>query len=559
MKAINSILSLFLLLQFASTANANEMPRERLYMQTDKDLYLAGELIRIKLISTDTEGKVFDLSKVGYIELTGEAESPIQTKVELDRGVGEGWIALPTHLTSGNYRLVAYTRYMRNEGEKVFFEKSISVINAFLPDMTQSLVIDTLLTTEDIHTRDNTVTLKTNRAFYTRRDMGQVQIEGLPENVRTLSVTISGKSFHMGHPAKDIRRFYPVHNNNATAFTLDYLPEYEGPIITGQMIDVNSGEPRTAINTVPLLSFVGDKIRLFSGNVDDKARVTYYTKGVSGTEEMVTKVLSPVDEQFRVDIQSAFAELTPKAPTPLQWNPAWNEQVLHRSIGLQVQHHFLPDSLSKTETSDPIFSWKPYRVYPLDEYTRFTTMEEVVVEILAAIRFRRINNKRIMSVFMEEGSAYAVGNSLVLLDGIPITDHEIIFRYDPLKIKTVEVYMGNYLFGGQMFAGIISMQTYNNDYPGLTLHNSTQFFDHPGPAGHRHFYSPVYDSQEERNNRLPDYRHTLLWIPEIPIENSTSIVIPFSTSDLPGEYVVTVEGLTTDGLPIYARSPIKVE
>ena len=55
----------------------------------------------------------------------------------------------------------------------------------------------------------------------------------------------------------------------------------------------------------------------------------------------------------------------------------------------------------------------------MDEYTRFTTMEEVVIEFIPGLRFRKMDGVRRLAVLTEERIGYTIGNSLVLLDGIP--------------------------------------------------------------------------------------------------------------------------------------------
>ncbi|MCC8142770.1 MAG: hypothetical protein LUD02_06020 [Tannerellaceae bacterium] len=85
-----------------------------------------------------------------------------------------------------------------------------------------------------------------------------------------------------------------------------------------------------------------------------------------------------------------------------------------------------------------------------------------------------------------------------------------------------------------------------------------QFFDYEGTQPYRSFYAPSYVTEEERKSRIPDYRHTLLWIPEVNTGGQSSLVIPFTTSDLPGEYLVKIEGITSDGQPVYAAKKIKV-
>ena len=148
-----------------------------------------------------------------------------------------------------------------------------------------------------------------------------------------------------------------------------------------------------------------------------------------------------------------------------------------RSVGLQVLHAYRSDSLVREKAEKPWFQWQPDWSYLLDEYTRFTTMEEVVIEFIPGLRFRKMDGVRRLAVLTEERIGYTIGNSLVLLDGIPITDHKIIFKYDPLKIRKIDVYKGKYVFGGQIFDGIASFSSYEHNYPGLVVDNSTQFFD----------------------------------------------------------------------------------
>jgi hypothetical protein len=51
-------------------------------------------------------------------------------KLQLSKGTAAGDFALPDTLQAGNYRLRAYTNYMRNAGSEYFFDEAISIINS---------------------------------------------------------------------------------------------------------------------------------------------------------------------------------------------------------------------------------------------------------------------------------------------------------------------------------------------------------------------------------------------------------------------------------------------
>lgn len=243
----------------------------------------------------------------------------------------------------------------------------------------------------------------------------------------------------------------------------------------------------------------------------------------------------------------------------MRLNPAWQDELVKRSVGLQVLHAYRSDSLVREKAEKPWFQWQPDWSYLLDEYTRFTTMEEVVIEFIPGLRFRKMDGVRRLAVLTEERIGYTIGNSLVLLDGIPIVDHEVIFKYDPLKIRKIDVYKGKYVFGGQIFDGIASFSSYEHNYPGLVVDNSTQFFDYEGTQAQRIFYMPAYRTEAEKRSPVPDFRHTLLWRPDIRTAGESSISIPFTTSDLTGDFTITIEGLTQTGEALYATEQFQVK
>ena len=104
--------------------------KERIQVQTDKDFYLAGEKMGLKLYGTDTEGKALPFSRVAYVELLGDKDNAVRLKVEMNNATGEALMQLPYTLSSGIYDLVVYTRWMRREGEQVFSRQKIGIFNS---------------------------------------------------------------------------------------------------------------------------------------------------------------------------------------------------------------------------------------------------------------------------------------------------------------------------------------------------------------------------------------------------------------------------------------------
>ena len=623
--------------------------RERIYVQTDKHLYLAGEPILMKLLTTNTEQIPLVFSKVAYVELIGDSVARLQIKVELTDGTGSGRILLPADLPTGYYRLFAYTQYMRNEGANVFFEKNIAVLNTFQSGyypVEEEMAEEYHSPTETpLASRDNTeggVSFQSDKATYTTRDCGELILNGLPEDMHTLSVSIAGKEI-VPVAETDASLFRKNMTKKTTGFSNRFFPEYEGHIVTGKIIDNQIGnvifeeilpattdkmiieEPQndqfkildsllyalkrntfderiqkniqniiatveqlkadeqkkfienqinfeavsdelreTSENNlwmvVPVLSFPGDGIRFFPGQKTETDDVRFFTSGISGMNEIATVVYS-ADDQYRVDIQSPFVTRYVPEPMPtLHIDSAFYGQLLARSVALQVFRYFSDDLSENQKISESYLKMKPSMSYPLDEYTRFTTMREVFIEFIVGARFRRNAGKQEMSVFVKRGNNYNYGTMpLVLLDGVPISNHDAIYNYDPLTVERINIYYGPCTLGGYIFDGIIELITYRRLHADLKLTKSSQITTYEGPQLPYRLNTPNYSEEKNRRSRMPDGRHTLLWKPDVRTDGKTSIRLPFDTSDLTGEFKATVEGITKDGQFIFATAMFKVE
>ena len=553
---IHTIFIIILLLHSINVLSENTV-RERVYVQTDKQTYISGELLWMKMYLTDETGKPSSFSKIGYVEILDETSSQVQAKLDIVDGIGEGRMELPVSLPTGFYVMKAYTRNMRNEGEQVFFDKTIAIINTFRADAT--------VKTDTTHIAENSssspaenLTIVAEQS-YKPRTSSEVKILNLPENIHSLSVSIAGKDLVQGN--SDIMSWHSrLSSNTGIPFNNDFLPEYEGHIIRGKIVNIETNQPATGEDKIfSLLGFIGDGVRLFGGRIDNGADINFITTQIAGTHEMAISTITSSNNRYRINIETPFESHSERNIPEFRLNRDWEDQLLRRGVGLQVLSAYTADSMSLVDTTYTHFQYKADRSYVLDEYTRFTSMEELVIEFMRSLRFRFYNGKRYLSVLVDDLGTLTIGSSVVLLDGIPIMDHNIIYNYNPLLIKKVEVFKNWIVFGGMHFEGLVSITTYKNDYPGLVTDGTTNIFDYEGTQVHRYFYSPSYGRQSKKNDMIPDYRHTLLWMPEVKTGGQQSLSIPFSTSDLTGDFMITVEGITKDGKVVRGESFFIVE
>ncbi len=102
---------------------------EKAYLQFDKPFYTTGDTIYFKAyVTAGDRHELSGISGVLNVDLINTANKVDQfIKLQLQNGLAWGDFTLPDSLPKGNYRIRAYTNWMRNDGDAAFFEQIIPV------------------------------------------------------------------------------------------------------------------------------------------------------------------------------------------------------------------------------------------------------------------------------------------------------------------------------------------------------------------------------------------------------------------------------------------------
>lgn len=109
-----------------------EYVQEKVHLHLDKPYYAIGDNIWFKAYVVGSEDhRLSNISRILYVDLINEKDSIKQSlRLPVNAGLAWGDFTLSDSLKEGNYRIRAYTRWMRNFGEEYFFDKTIRIGNS---------------------------------------------------------------------------------------------------------------------------------------------------------------------------------------------------------------------------------------------------------------------------------------------------------------------------------------------------------------------------------------------------------------------------------------------
>jgi hypothetical protein len=343
-------------------------------------------------------------------------------------------------------------------------------------------------------------------------------------------------------------RWENILQNKKPAF--DFVPEYVGHIVKGKITDSATGVAAQGVGVY--LSSPGKWSQFRSSVSDSNGIIHFDMKDFFTSGELILQTRNIKDSFLNIEILNPFSDkFSDRLLSAYNINQINTHTLMNHNVGVQVQNQYAGNRLNKFLSPDmdtiPFFG-KPDVTYLLDNYTRFTTMEEVLREYVAPITLRSHSGKYELNVLdKQKEHVFFESNPLVLLDGVPVLDFNRIINYDPLKVKKLDIITQSYFYGNMAFEGILNFVTYNGHLQGFELDPHSTVIDYEGLQSQREFYSPVYDTKQQAESRLADFRNLIYWSPDIKTNSKGETDLSFYSSDLTGKFVAIIQGISADG------------
>ncbi|HEY9195950.1 MAG TPA: hypothetical protein VIM77_06780, partial [Mucilaginibacter sp.] len=124
----------------------------------------------------------------------------------------------------------------------------------------------------------------------------------------------------------------------------EFLPEFNGPIVTGRVINKLNNQPEKDI--VAYLGIPGKQVQLYTAKSDPRGKLFFNMKPFYGQHEIVGQNNTNIDTNYRIDILTPFSEEFAAAVLPHpEITTAMKATFEEQTIAMQVQNIYNGDKM----------------------------------------------------------------------------------------------------------------------------------------------------------------------------------------------------------------------
>ncbi len=534
---------IFILL-FIATISGNAQNQTGFGFFTDRDVYVSGEILLAKIYNpTDNS------SRIVYLDLVNQSGLRISgVSLEIKNNEASGFLQLPDSLSTGTYLLRAY---MKNSAEKLKTIREIWISNRF----------DGLEKTKQVKRVAASQTIQ-------HKSTQQINIEGIiPEYATNTNADASIKIDETllkeidGNLLVSVAQTDPSFESGSFTWSSDHgndgLTEKKGIILSGVVIDKKNSMPASGI-TVYLT--IPDSIPGFQYyQTQDDGRFYFQLDNYYGQVQAFVQCFGNTPEQrLKIKMDQLFAEpgtLPEFSPQPI--SEEFKNNITRNIDAVTFQKVFGQDKLkfqaTPAKTLEPYaYYGKPSNIVDPHLFIDLPNFTEISRELLPGVKFRNYNNEPTMQVINAAARDYFKEMPLILIDGIPIRNLNVIKDMGTQDIKRVEICQSERYFGNLRFPGIVAIYTTKSDYSRIP--DTDQFIRLKLEAiqGQANLAEP-----EKSEPGIPDLRQTFYWNPSE--EPKDTLSVKFSTSSILGKFKLVVRGRLKNGTMILAEKQFEVK
>jgi len=533
---------------------------ERVWVSTDKDVYLSGETVWCSVFSIDaTTGSLSHENSVAYLEMSSVSGTLVTCKIAMVGGRGSGAFQIPVSAHTGNYTLVGYTASSRGRSDVHADARLLSVFNTSSGlrvkggvDIVDPSAYAALAAKDNMASGPLSIGVESSvpRSSAVTLNIGN----SLPSGA-SLSLSVHCDDGIIAPDGKSIVDFV------GTPFApfQGSAEDKEGETLHGRLFGADASTVTQDLDLLAVVAFPGYAEDVYAGKISADGTASFRTGNIYGDRDMVCEIVGLDDSrECRLVIESPFLGVKVPSFPSLKLSEASKDALEKRMKSLLTPGRYSLDTLAEflPKRGSIFLADDLCKRYHLDDYRRFPTIRETLVEITPDLRIRKDIKGRPQIQTVLEGvvrdNLEFSGNMLVLIDGVPVKDVEKLLEFDAMLVGDILIYPYNYSLGNAIFNGVVDFVTKTGDISSFKFDRNVVIVDWQGEAYPVAFTCPNLPEGGE------DFRNTLYWHPQIDLKAGENTSVQVRTPSYPGRFKIVAEGISADGKPLRSEASFEV-
>lgn len=560
-----------------------EKAQEKLQVHLNSEKILPGEYLyySLALVSQTTSAQP-PLSQVAYIALVNPKGKIIKVnqivlegpnkalapllKTQSNIHYGQGALFIPATLPTGAYTLIGYTEQILHHNPKALFVKPIALINPYTNARVGSVKV--------IHYSEGQTQQTPNSSIIeVQKRVGQrakinIGPWGQPTanlNIARTTVSIRKKETLISYVKQELPKSVTPLLLSTHAYC-NLKTDTKGPQISGKISLVNaqknlglSGLDKKLENIGISLAYLGEQMPYKITTTGAGGHFSFPLSGPVNTTNAVITLLTEHPEAYEISLDSYPIPNTKFLPENTLFLAVKDlKNIENRSVYNQIENaytRFKPDSIPLENRPITDLSGVKSNTYHLQEYTLFPTLGETIFEIINEIVFKKTTSG-IPTLFCKGvvQNTPSMAPALVLLDGIPVMDHQRIIPYSSKNIKQVNIIQKQMVLGNQIWNGVIELISHKGIPEAYISKYNLKVWKVQSPELKKTYFRDY----GRLAATLPQFNHQLLWLPN---QNQTQLkeFKSFFTSSVKGLFELVQYHTLNNGTQTTTVIPFLVE
>jgi hypothetical protein len=204
----------------------------------------------------------------------------------------------------------------------------------------------------------------------------------------------------------------------------------------------------------------------------------------------------------------------------------------------------------RKQDSYPYYGMPTSTVDP-QRFIDLPNFNEISKELLHGVKFRNYNNEPSLQVMYPAMRRYFEGMPLLLIDGIPVRDLNLVKDMGSNDIDRIDICESERFYGDLRFEGVVAIHTFSKDFSRIPESEQTIRLNLETIQVKVNLAQPT-----ESAPNIPDLRQVFYWNPSV--DPMQPLTINTKTSAVKGHFKLIVRGKLKDGSFIFAEKPFDV-